>query len=397
MRIFISHMVEEGRLAAAWKELLRRISRGALAAWHATGDRNEPVEPHIEDSKVVLAIITPRSAERPEILWECGIARGQGSKEILPLLFGCRPSGPLAALQSCEADNRDQVAALCRRLLEAGGLDEPPDWDCAIDTYIEAIRLSMHSVRAQRRIAPAPAWAVEAGEFSADAAQNPWVAFEVHSRLSRTYMSLHEYEMALPEANRALALVPDDPNLLHRKGLILLGLGRCDEAKKVLAQIGRIDPSARFDPEIASFAGRVHRGLYEQNGDPSHLRSAILAYRRSYEKHPESYETGVNVAVLSMLSGEIRTATTVAKNLVPLCRELQEQAPISFRVDFALGELYLILGERERAAESFARGVGRAPRPSARDLAGALARVRALFGSGRLGSEGPGALELMLG
>lgn len=397
MRIFISHMVEEGRLAAAWKELLRRISRGALAAWHATGDREELVEPHIEDSKVVLAILTPRSAERPEILWECGIARGQGAKEVLPLLFGCRAPGPLAGLQACGADDREQVAALCRRLLDAAGIDEPADWDGALDTYIEAIRLTMHSLRAQRRIAPAPAWAVEAGEFGAEAAQNPWVAFEVHSRLSRTYLALQEYELALPEVNRALALVPDDPVLLHRKGLVLLGLGRHDEAKKVLAQIGRIDPSARFDPAIASFAGRVHRGLYEQNGDPSHLRSAILAYRRSYEKHPESFETGVNVAVLSMLNGEIRTATTVARNLVPLCRELQEQAPVSFRVDFALGELYLILGERERAAESFARGVGRAPRPTARDLAGALARVRALFGSGRLGPDGLGALETLLG
>jgi tetratricopeptide (TPR) repeat protein len=397
VRIFISHMVEECRLAAAWKELLRRISRGALAAWHATGDRDELVEPYLQDSKVVLAILTPRSAERPEILWECGIARGQGTKEILPLLFGCRPSGPLSTMPCCEADNREQVAALCRRLLEAGGIEEPADWDGALDTYIEAIRLSMHSVRAQRRIAPAPAWAVEAGEFGADAAQNPWVAFEVHSRLSRTYMTLHEYEMALPEVNRALALVPDDPILLHRKGLILLSLGRCDEAKKVLAQIGRIDPSARFDPEIAAFAGRVHRGLYEQTSDPSHLRSAILAYRRSYEKHPESYETGVNVAHLSMLNGEIRTATTVAKNLVTICRELQEQPPVSFRVDFALGELYLILGERERAAESFARGLGRAPRPSARELAEALARVRALFGSGRLAQDGLGALERMLG
>jgi tetratricopeptide (TPR) repeat protein len=390
-------MLEEGRLAAAWKELLRRISRGSLVALHASAERDDMVEPYLGDSKVVLAILTSRSCERPEILWECGIARGKGSKEILPLLFGCRPGGPLAGLPSCEADDREQVAALCRRLLAAAGIDEPSDWDGALDTYIEAIRLSMHALRAQRRIAPAPAWALEAADFGEDAAQNRWVAFEAHSRLSRTYLDLQEYELALPEVNRALAQVPDDPILLHRKGLILLGLGRCDEAKKILAQLGRLEPSARFDPEIAAFAGRVHQGLYGQTGDPSHLRSAILAYRRSYEKHPESYHTGVSVAHLSMLNGDYRTATTVARNLVPLCRELQEQAPVSFLVDFALGELYLILGERERAAESFARGLGRAPRPSARDLAAALSRVRALFGAGRMGQDGLGALERMLG
>lgn len=391
MQVFISHLSEESRLAGAWKELLRRISHGAVRAWYAS-DReaglpagaswDEHVAPRLSEANFVLAILTPRSAEQPWILWECGIARGQQKQGIVPLLFACSPGGPFAGLPARRGDDREEVVTLCRLILRAAGLSEPvtKDWEPALDAYFETIRLTLHSLRAMRKLLPEGRWGPAA--LPADERQNPWAAFEVHSRLSAEQLEQERYAPALAAVDKALALVPDDPVLLHRRGLILLGLGRLEEAKRMLSRIQRIEPGTRYDPEIAGFAGRLHRQFWEQSGDRSHLKTAIAIYRRAYERHPDDCYTGANVAALSQIYGDTRTAQEVARILAPLCRELQQQESATFWVDFTLGELYLIMGEVGRAFAEYRRGLGRAPRPAPRDLAAARERVTRLLAGG---------------
>ncbi|HWI61195.1 MAG TPA: tetratricopeptide repeat protein [Symbiobacteriaceae bacterium] len=376
MLVTIRHVAEESRLAGAWRDLLRRISHGAVKV-SCDGE-----------SAYLLAILTPRSLENPWILWECAGARGQ----VVPLVFGCTPAGPLGALPATQADDRDDVLALCRQMLRAAGLDEPAtrDWEPALDAYFDAIRLPLHSLKVLRRIIPGRTWhvddALRAGrpdELSAlanlEAELPPAAAFALHSRLSQVLLDRGEHAAALEAVDRALAIAPGDPCLLLRKGTVLLAQGRSAEVKRVVTQLNRLDPATRTDPEVAALEVRSNRQLYAETGERSHLVAAVKAARRAYEKHPEDCFAGADYATLSLINGDTRTAVRVARGLVDLCQELQEQGVAVFRVDFALAEGYLVLGDFERARQEYVRGLVREVRPGARELAGYLKRLRELL------------------
>ena len=80
MKIMMSHMHREKRIAEAWKDLLSVAGRGSIEIWYSSDSRPEGGIPHgnwyqilsekLAECEALLAIITKNSANRPWILWE---------------------------------------------------------------------------------------------------------------------------------------------------------------------------------------------------------------------------------------------------------------------------------------------------------------------------------------
>ena len=66
----------------------------------------------------------------------------------------------------------------------------------------------------------------------------------VHQVLAQLYRSLHKYDEALPHAEAALQLLPDDPGIMVFCGRLLLEAGRPDEAYRVVLRYLQLDPTS---------------------------------------------------------------------------------------------------------------------------------------------------------
>jgi hypothetical protein len=76
-------------------------------------------------------------------------------------------------------------------------------------------------------------------------------------------------------------------------------------ALEVLKTIERLDASATsWSPEIAGLKGRSYRERWRSTGDVQDLRTARDAYGSALESSPDSYYLADNVGQLSLLLGE---------------------------------------------------------------------------------------------
>jgi hypothetical protein len=154
MKAFISHCHQEHVLARAWRSLLCRAMPGAVI-WHSSdqspeggiglGQWRDWVRARLQDSGVILALLTPESRERPWIIWECALAAGLAEqKHIVPVTFGMAPDrlhDVFRDKQTYRGDTAEGVRALCEHLIarcpsapNRGGA--PYD----IDDYMEAVQ-----------------------------------------------------------------------------------------------------------------------------------------------------------------------------------------------------------------------------------------------------------------
>jgi tetratricopeptide (TPR) repeat protein len=66
-----------------------------------------------------------------------------------------------------------------------------------------------------------------------------------HGLLGAIYQKEHKYEEALSRYSSAIALLPQDPNLLTNRGEIYLKIGKLEEAAKDLKKAIDLDPSQK--------------------------------------------------------------------------------------------------------------------------------------------------------
>jgi len=126
--IFISHDSRDAVLAKAFGELVVGVSAGALS-YFCSSDSTGGIEYGAEwyqtlienliQASDVIALLTPRSFERPWILFEAGIAKG-GSTRVFGVAFGIPfrqvNNGPFGQFQNCE-DTEDKLTGLLVQLL----------------------------------------------------------------------------------------------------------------------------------------------------------------------------------------------------------------------------------------------------------------------------------------
>lgn len=156
MNIFLSHVYEERNLAQAFKQLIEKISEGQIQAWYSSdprpsggmdlGDWRHKIQKEMEQSEVIVAIITPDSNGVAWVAWESGFAIGKAMVPI-PLVYFMKEEQVHAVysnLMAYSGENNAGVARLCAMLMNKN--DNRPireaeilAWEPDIEIYLKAI------------------------------------------------------------------------------------------------------------------------------------------------------------------------------------------------------------------------------------------------------------------
>lgn len=135
--IFISHDSRDAEIAEAFSKLLSNVSMGVLKSFRSSDQKGTQgieygtewygeIMRKLDSASDVVCLLTPRSLERPWILYEAGVAKGKLDKTVLGVALGVplkkAATGPFAQFQNC--DDSDEklttlVMQLCQRVPNA--------------------------------------------------------------------------------------------------------------------------------------------------------------------------------------------------------------------------------------------------------------------------------------
>jgi hypothetical protein len=145
--VFISHDSRDAALAEAFSKLLTSVSGGVLKSFRSSDHKTTQgieygvewypaIRGKLDEAGDVVALLTPRSFERPWILFECGIAKGKlderggQEKKIKALAIGVpltKISGPFAQFQNCPFEIDPMTKLVMELVKQIPGAD--PDRD----------------------------------------------------------------------------------------------------------------------------------------------------------------------------------------------------------------------------------------------------------------------------
>lgn len=129
--VFISHDTRDADLAAAFCQLLEDLTYSSVrpfrssdksgatgvdygAAWYTV------LMDRLSEAQDVVALLTPRSIERPWLLYEVGVAVGWGRAEVFGVALGLPEdrvrSGPFSQIQFCR-DDEESLTGLVIQLI----------------------------------------------------------------------------------------------------------------------------------------------------------------------------------------------------------------------------------------------------------------------------------------
>jgi hypothetical protein len=150
--IFISHDTRDAELAEALSKLLSSVSAGVLKSFRSSDRKgSQGIEYGVEwypelmsrldAASDVVCLLTPRSLDRPWILYEAGVAKGKLGTPVYGIALGVplsrANSGPFAQFQNCD-DNEESLTKLVMQLVRRIPGSEP-DHD-AIQMQVQTFR-----------------------------------------------------------------------------------------------------------------------------------------------------------------------------------------------------------------------------------------------------------------
>ena len=109
----------------------------------------QQVRDQLGQSRVVLALVTPESHERPWIIYECAFAQGlSADKRIIPVVYFMKPKNVSEVLREqneYSGDECDSVRVLCGKLIALNTTtrvtsDVYKSWEPELDVYMEQVR-----------------------------------------------------------------------------------------------------------------------------------------------------------------------------------------------------------------------------------------------------------------
>lgn len=118
--IFISHDARDAELAEAFSKLLTSVSAGVLKSFRSSDRKGaQGIEygvewfpelmKQLEKASDVVCLLTPRSVDRPWILYEAGVAKAKLQTSVfgvaLGIPFNKASTGPFAQFQNCDDDD----------------------------------------------------------------------------------------------------------------------------------------------------------------------------------------------------------------------------------------------------------------------------------------------------
>ena len=160
--VFISHDSRDAELADAFSTLLTDASGGILKSFRSSDKKGtsgieygtewyNAVMTKLDGATDVVALLTPRSLDRPWLLYEAGVASGKMGTSVLGLAVGLSlaraSSGPFAQFQNCGEDE-DSITKLVLQLIRRNPEAEPREEAVRfqVHTFLERVRrLPIHS------------------------------------------------------------------------------------------------------------------------------------------------------------------------------------------------------------------------------------------------------------
>ncbi len=158
LKVFISHAVDDSRLAEAWQELIETVTLGQVVPWYSSDKRfsegirfgeawRQTVLVKVNEANTILLIVTPGSNERPWLVWESGIAQGQDSM-IIPVRYFMKETQVHDVFQPrriVDGESEDEVFRLCEELVQAHFPGDVPkatkdSWRPSISRYHEVVK-----------------------------------------------------------------------------------------------------------------------------------------------------------------------------------------------------------------------------------------------------------------
>jgi tetratricopeptide (TPR) repeat protein len=143
-------------------------------------------------------------------------------------------------------------------------------------------------------------------------------AFWVHTGIAQVMRARREFAKALEEIDKGLTLRPDDPTGLTEKAEIMLGLGRSQEAFKLVQDALIYDP---YSPGAHFLLGRLRLAQYDFKG-------ALEAMTEATRRAPTFMDARLGLAEGFLLSGrpaDAEASLRMALSLGPVPPRLEGQ------------------------------------------------------------------------
>lgn len=160
--VFVSHDTRDAEVAEAFSKLLSSVSAGVLKSFRSSDKKgNQGIEYGVDwypeimgrlrNASDVVCLLTPYSVNRPWILYEAGVAKGQLETPVHGLALGIPLStastGPFAQFQNCD-DSAESITSLVMQLV--GRIpNAEPDRDVVV-SQVEAFQARFKDVLAKQ-------------------------------------------------------------------------------------------------------------------------------------------------------------------------------------------------------------------------------------------------------
>jgi tetratricopeptide (TPR) repeat protein len=148
----------------------------------------------------------------------------------------------------------------------------------------------------------------------ADEAPTYALKLEGYRTAGNALLNLGQFDFALEQFDKALAINPDDLGSAQKKGIVL---GRLDKTAQAEQWLRALSIKHLHDAETWALLGRTEKDFWvrlwrEEDKSPkdmfddaayesAQLKEAIQAYRQGFIEQPESYYAGINALTLAYL------------------------------------------------------------------------------------------------
>ena len=163
-----------------------------------------------------------------------------------------------------------------------------------------------------------------------------------------------------------------------------LALRRLQQYQAAIEVVSELRAAGHQDAETLGILAAAWDGRYRETGKKLHLRHSRELYRSAFLGDSSDYYTGINAAAKSLFLGEAEEAARLADLVAPLVAPARDGA--DFWAACTLGEVYLLRGEPDAAAEQYQRVIDRHP-AQAGDLAGTRQQAERICAALELSAE----------
>jgi tetratricopeptide (TPR) repeat protein len=168
---------------------------------------------------------------------------------------------------------------------------------------------------------------------------------------AETHAALRQFPAALKFYDRALDVLPNDPDLMAVKASIYQAQGNLQEAGKLLAEVNAQTPSG------TAFGNKIGQLILERNlGEAVRLLQVRLA-QFHFPSEIGKGLTQVSLAMVQRLAGDTAGAKAAAEQARNTLESLRKDQPDSSSLAATLSQAYALLGEKELAFKEAERSI----------------------------------------